>query len=346
LFVALSALVVVSAPLRIAAVGDIQMGQGWPEDHVRLPPDDAADFFTAVAPILQDADLTFGNLETTLADSGDSHKCDKRKKCYAYRVPTAFAQRLADAGFDVVSLANNHAQDFGRKGVAQTVEALERVGVRYSGANGEVARFQIDGRRVSVIAFGFGKSDFPLWNLKQARRLVREMARDSIVLVSFHGGSEGLAAKRVPEGIERYRGEFRGNLRVFTHAVVDAGADLVIGHGPHVLRGVELYKGRLIAYSLGNFASYRSLNIRGDLGVSCILRVGLADDGALRDAELIPVKLVRPGPPTPVDDPKAIAMVRWLSNKDFGDAVFDSDGRFHTLAPVAEKVTAEKQRPF
>ena len=97
-----------------------------------------------------------------------------------------------------------------------------------------------------------------------ARRLVREAdAHADIVVVTMHAGAEGSSRGTTPRTTEHYLGENRGNVRAFAHAVVDAGADLVAGHGPHVLRGMEWYRGRLIAYSLGNFAGYKVSRSRG-----------------------------------------------------------------------------------
>ena len=117
------------------------------------------------------------------------------------------------------------------------------------------------------------------------------------MIVSFHGGAEGNGRQRVPHAKELFYGENRGELRVFTHAVVDAGADLVLGHGPHVLRGMEIYGGRLIAYSLGNFATYRGMSLKGDLGTTIILEVRLGADGAFLGGKAHAVKQPAPGGP-------------------------------------------------
>ena len=113
------------------------------------------------------------------------------------------------------------------------------------------------------------------------------------MVVTFHGGAEGADKQHVKPGTEMFLGENRGNLMKFSHAVVDAGADLVVGHGPHVLRGMEWRKGRLIAYSLGNFAGHGSLNWDGVLGVSALLRVTLRGDGAWVQGKIVPVRIER-----------------------------------------------------
>ena len=105
-------------------------------------------------------------------------------------------------------------------------------------------------------------------------------AQADIVVVAMHAGAEGSGATHVPHGTETFLGENRGDSRRFSHAVIDAGADLVVGSGPHVIRGLERYHGRLIAYSLGNFAGYKNFGTGGTLSLSAILRVELRGDGA------------------------------------------------------------------
>ncbi len=134
----------------------------------------------------------------------------------------------------------------------------------------------------------------------------------------MHAGAEGNASTHVPFGVELHLGEQRGDTRAFAHAVVDAGADLVLGHGPHVLRGLEWYRGRLVAYSLGNFASYRNFALAGPSGVSGILRVSLGGDGSWRGGRLVPVRLVGDGTPELDRRDTAVDAIRALSETDFG----------------------------
>ncbi len=316
--------------VRIAAVGDMQLGMGWPADRVRLPPDDASGLFARVAPMLRDADITFGNLETALADSGDSRKCrPTSQNCYAFRAPTRFARAVRDAGFDVLSINNNHAGDFGEAGRTTTAAALDAVYIVHSGPASGVASWETKGLRIALIAFSTGEGPFRIQDIATARQQVIDADRDhDVVIVSFHGGAEGAGATRVPKAVERAYGEDRGDVYAFAHAMVDSGADLILGHGPHVLRGMETYRGRFIAYSLGNFSSWDTFNLRGPLGLSVILQVDFAPNGVVTDARLHPIFLDDPGIPTPDDQRRAIAIVRQLSESDFGDPLFDVDGRY------------------
>jgi hypothetical protein len=122
----------------------------------------------------------------------------------------------------------------------------------------------------------------------------------------------------VRPGTEWFLGENRGNSIAFTHAVVDAGADLVVGSGPHVLRGMEWYRGRLIAYSLGNFVGYHTLNTEGVTGVTGILQVTLGHRGELVAGDLVPLTIAGSGIPRPDPASAAHGLVRKLSRRDFG----------------------------
>jgi Bacterial capsule synthesis protein PGA_cap len=314
--------------LSVAAVGDVQLGMAWPPGHVVLPPDDAKDMFDGVKAALSQADLHFGNLETVLADSGESKKCGKKStKCYAFRVPTTFAQSLRGVGFDVMSIANNHAGDFGPAGRKSTMAALDAVGIRHSGPLGDIASFDVGGRRVALVGFSFGSDVYRIQDLVVARKLVADLKkRHDLVVVSFHGGAEGVGASRVPVGVENFLGENRGDVRAFAHTVVDAGADLVLGSSPHLLRAMELYKGRLIAYSLGNFCTWDTFNLSGPLGITGILKVSLAPNGVAMRVELVPAIIEKPG--RPVLDPlrQGVALVRTLSKLDFGSSLLDEGG--------------------
>lgn len=321
--------------LRIRAVGDVQMGMAWPTDRATLPPDDGAEIFTGVQSLLQDADITFGNLETVLMDEGDSTKCGPRStRCYAFRVPTRYAKTLKDAGFTVMSIANNHTGDFGEAGRQATIDALDDAGIAHSGPVGDIAALEAKGLRIGLVAFSTGGGVYRVQDIKTAQRVVAAVDRGhDLVVVSFHGGAEGTKAARVPQGTEYFLGENRGDLRAFARAVIDAGADLVLGHGPHLLRGMEHYRGRLIAYSLGNFSSWNTFNLKGALGVSAVLEATLAPNGVLLEAALHPVHLKKPGRPMPDPQARAFRIVRKLSRLDFGDPLFDTRGRFSPTPP-------------
>jgi poly-gamma-glutamate capsule biosynthesis protein CapA/YwtB (metallophosphatase superfamily) len=283
-----------------------------------LPSDGGASFFDEVDDLLT-GDVVLGNLEGTLASGGVSKCGSGSPNCFAFRTPPSYARHIDEAGFTVMNLANNHANDFGPSALRETVAALSRFGIRSTGRPGTVAVQKVGGQRVAILGFaGYEWAD-PLLDIPAARKRVQETARKAeIVIVTFHGGAEGSDRTHVPRGSEFFLGENRGDLRRFSKAVVDAGADLVIGHGPHVLRGMEVYKGRLVAYSLGNFGGYEVFGLNPTTSTSMVLQVTLEPDGRLRRARIRPTQLVGNGTPAPGGD--AIAVVRDLSREDFGAA--------------------------
>lgn len=326
--------------ITVAAVGDTMMGS----PPFRMPPDDGAGLFAGVADLL-DGDLVLANVEGTLS-TASGWKCpvpgpdateeerSSAASCYAFQSPPSYAGRLADAGITMANLANNHSYDFGPAGLDETVAALEDAGLPYTGTRDTIGVVETGGLYVAVLGFAPYEWADSLLDVDGAAARVEAAAADhDIVVVTFHGGAEGRDARNVPVGTETYLGEDRGDLRAFARAVVDAGADLVIGHGPHVLRGMEVYEGRLIAYSLGNFVAYGgAFNLSGTLSESMILRATLGRDGTFLGGDIVPVALDADGVPRPGGD--AIASVRELSQEDFGDAApaIAADG---TLAPPA-----------
>lgn len=307
------------ATLRIRSVGDMMIGTNFPAGY--LPANQGADSFTDVKATLQDADITFGNLEGPLCNgTAPSQKCANSSpgKCYAFRSPASYASYYKDAGFDLLSTANNHANDFGSDCRLETETLLDAQGIAHSGRPGDIASIEVNGFKVAMIAFYTSRSSHYLNDHDTAKKLVAsQAATHDIVIVSFHGGAEGSKALHVPNGSETFYGENRGNLRKFTHDVIDAGADLVIGHGPHVLRGIETYNNKLIAYSLGNFATYGRFNISGYAGMGVILETTLDANGNFIAGEIISTKQVGRGVPTLDEEHKAVDLIRTLSNEDF-----------------------------
>ena len=157
--------------------------------------------------------------------------------------------------------------------------------------------------------------------MRVAQALVRKAAAQAdLVVVAMHAGAEGSGATHVPHGTETFLGENRGDSRRFAHAVVDAGADLVVGSGPHVIRGMERYHGRLIAYSLGNFVGYKNFGTGGTLSLSAILSVQLRGDGAFVGGTWTSLRLDGDALPHPDPSHASARLVAQLSREDFGAA--------------------------
>lgn len=315
-----------------------QVTVGWVGDMVLgsahgLPPEEGRGLLRDVRPVLRRPDLMLGNYEGTLSEGGVS-KCagGVSSSCFAFQAPRRFAATLAWAGFDLVNLANNHAFDFGAEGRRQTVNALRGAGVKHTGGPNEVTFVRRGGTRIAVLGFAPYPWAAPLLDLARARAMVERAARRAeVVIVLMHAGAEGSDRTRTPDGPEFAYGESRGDTRAFAHTVVDAGADLVLGSGPHVVRGIESYRGRLIAYSLGNFVGYETFPTAGVLGLSGVLRVTLRGDGRVRRARWLSTLLDGPGFARPDPANASGELVAQLSRTDFGEHAFD----FASEAPVS-----------
>ena len=301
--------------LRIRAVGDVMLGTDFPEGY--LPPQDM-NVLQGVKELLQGAEVVFANLEGPLCDGGESTKCGPGGRCYAFRMPGRYVHHLKEAGINVVSTANNHSGDFGEECSRQTEAFLDSVGIAWSGPPGSMAFLQHHGRRVAVLAFHTSPRTNNLNDLPAALALLAQAKKQAHwVVVSFHGGAEGAAATRVAQGREMFLKENRGDLRLFARSMVEAGADVVLGHGPHVLRGMELWKGKLIAYSLGNFATYGRFGLAGPLGVGAVLEVVLDEEGHFVEGQLFSTQQEGKGIVQADAQGKAFGAVRELSMLDF-----------------------------
>jgi poly-gamma-glutamate capsule biosynthesis protein CapA/YwtB (metallophosphatase superfamily) len=312
-------------PITITAVGDIMLGSPFPNE-TRMPPNDGADLLKDVTPVLSAADIAFGNMEGPIVDGGISEKCGTPKpgqpvRCFAFRMPTRYAKHLKAAGFDVMSIANNHASDFGEAGRASTRRTLDELGIKHIGSDRDrysTAYLEVNGHTVAFVGFAHNAIQPNVNDLDTARRLVQEADKKAdIVVVSFHGGAEGTGAQNVPKRTELFYGEQRGNLPLFAHTVIDAGADLVIGHGPHVLRGMEIYKDRLIDYSLGNFATYGWFRLEAETALTIILEVKLDATGKFIGGTIHPARQEGRGIPVLDETGAAIKKIRSLSEMDF-----------------------------
>lgn len=336
--------------ITIAAVGDVMMGTSFPIDSSctppdttkYLPPDDGKHLFTPIIDDLKAADVVFCNLEGALLDGGTPRKkCENPKYCYLFRTPTCYVQNLVAAGFNMASLANNHARDF-HESMASTIQVLDRVGITHSGLPGDIARLTVKNHKIGMIAFAPYEGLYDFLETETAEKIVAKLAKKfDILLVSFHGGAEGAQYIHVPDSMEIYYGEERGHLRDYTHRMIDAGADLVLGHGPHVPRGLELYKNRLIAYSLGNFCTFERFSLKGPNGLAFILKADLKPSGEFVRGKIIACKQVDPGGPQPDSTQAVIRLLARLSKEDFpmSDAIIDSEGNIS----IKKRVTTFKE---
>jgi len=319
----------------IIGVGDMMLGTNFPDDGY-LPPNGGHDLLREVAPVLLDADVTFGNLEgVILNEGGDAKKCKDPKLCYIFRSPEFLAQHFVDAGFDVLSTANNHAGDFGDPGRKNTQRVLDSLGLYHAGqVNTPYVTFMLEGMKYGFAAFSPNTNTMSINDHKAAAAIVQHLdSVADIVIVSFHGGAEGSKYLHVPRQQEIFYGENRGNVYQFAHDMVDAGADIIFGHGPHVTRAIDVYKDRFIAYSLGNFCTYARFNLRGENGLAPIVKVFTDHQGKFLWGEITPVIQLGAGGPSIDSKGRVINTIRSLTEKDFPkvQVSIDDSGRINYL---------------
>lgn len=245
-------------PITILLGGDVNMGRNIGKKII------AGDInypFAHISDTLKDADITFVNLESQLADLGGETQSPTNE--FRFAGPPESAQSLANAGIDIVSVANNHMWDYGRDRLFETLNHLETAGVVYVGANrqGDLARFkskiiEVRGVRIGFLAMttllnGYensGATKYVSFNDRAAMEAeifrLRQEGLADFILVSIHTGTE-YQTKPGQAMVELSRG------------LIDSGADVIVGHHPHVPQPIEVYDGKLILYSLGNFAFWQ-----------------------------------------------------------------------------------------
>lgn len=291
--------------ITIVGGGDVMLGGPWEsqvaQDGYRYP-------FKQVSSLLQKADLSFVNLEAPLTTRGTEFV----GKTYRFRVNPKAAIALKQSGITTVTLANNHSMDYGALGLADTLQYLRQAGVDAVGAGmnrTEARRIQFYTVRGTTVAFlGYSLTlpqEFWAANARPGTAVLREVdvrediaaarKRAAIVIVAVHWGAEGSTALR----------EYQPRL---AHMMIDAGADVILGHHPHILQGMEHYKQGLIFYSLGNFAFASKSRI-----ATRTMLVRLRFEGKKRLAELIPLTIDhrRVGfQPTPLSGTGADELIR------------------------------------
>lgn len=317
--------------ISIVAVGDIMIGSAYPTKS-NLPPDDAINSFKAVDSLLQ-GDIVFGNLEGCLLDNGKSTKCKdpNSNSCFAFRMPERYAGIIKKAGFNLLSIANNHVGDFGLKGRARTTQILDSLNIHYAGLQSHPSiLFEKDSVKYAFCAFAPNENTLSINQIDSAKKLVSYLKEQAgIVIVSFHGGAEGARFEHVPKRKEIFYQENRGDVYAFAHAVIDAGADVVLGHGPHVTRAVEVYRNKFIAYSLGNFCTYGMFSLKGPNGIAPLLQLKINAKGDFLYADIVSVKQSKTSRLTldPLDN--AFKKLKFLTDTDFPGHNLEFSGRGH-----------------
>jgi poly-gamma-glutamate capsule biosynthesis protein CapA/YwtB (metallophosphatase superfamily) len=278
-------------------------------------------------------DVRFGNLEgTILNEGGEVKKCDDSTKCYAFRQPEYTFDYVKNAGFNFLSIANNHIGDFGETGRANTINVLKRNGFKYAGLQRcPWDTLTIKGKVIGFIAFAPNTQCLRIENLEEVSKRVKELDKIAdIIIVSFHGGAEGSSHRHVTRETEIYYEEDRGNVYQFARTVIDAGADVVLGHGPHVTRAIDLYKGKFISYSMGNFCTYARFNLKGSNGVAPLFQLEIDKEGNLVKGMVVSTKQLGEGGPRLDKTNRAWNEIKELTMEDIPETPieFMANGKF------------------
>jgi poly-gamma-glutamate capsule biosynthesis protein CapA/YwtB (metallophosphatase superfamily) len=326
--------------ITIVAVGDIMMGTDYPNTRT-LPPKDGANLFKDVQQYLEPFDLTFGNLEGVMGRGGVAKSCNQPQYCYTFRMPAHYTNHLKKAGFDVVSIANNHANDFGAGGRKASAAVLDTSGIFYAGSEDKpYTIFEKDSIKYGFLAAAPNSGCFSMKEYKKAAKMVAMLdSLCDIVIVSFHAGAEGAGATHTPRKDELFLGSNRGNVYKFAHDCIDAGADILLGHGPHVTRAVELYKDRFITYSMGNFCTYAKFSLKGPKGVGPILHLQVNKEGKYLGGKVISTKQLGEGIPVYDEELQAFKQLMALSLEDFPESPLAFSLTNGTMSPIKPIIT-------
>ncbi len=317
--------------ITIVAVGDIMMGTNYPSESY-LPPKDVK----LMAPMLEYfkfGDIVFGNLEGTVLNSGGEVKsCSNPSTCYAFRQPEYFLDQLKEAGFNMLSVANNHVGDFGATGRKNTIKALTERGFCFAGQTScPTGVMNVKGMKIGFTAYAPNNGCMSLNDHELMVKTVKQLKSTcDIVIVSFHGGAEGASASHVPKKTEMFLGENRGNVTEFARKAIDAGADVILGHGPHVSRAIDCYKGKFITYSMGNFCTYGRFNLKGSAGIAPLFQLKLKKDGTFVEGKIVSIIQIGEGGPIPDKNLSVLKEIKELTLSDFPTSTvkFDEEGYF------------------
>jgi hypothetical protein len=304
-------------------VGDIMLGTDYPSEKYLPPGNTCYPLLSEVKPYLKNADITFGNVEGVFAgDKGTPKHCNNPDQCYVFRMPVEYADCLTDAGFDIVSVANNHVNDFGKPGQENTVKVLEDAGLAFAGFfSHPFTIYEYQNHKIGFCAFSPNTGVVDLRDLNGALEIIDTLEKQcDIVMVSIHGGAEGKNHQHITRKDEVYLGHNRGNIYQFAHQLVDAGADIIFGHGPHVTRAMEIYNDRFIIYSLGNFCTYARFNISGPNGIAPMVKLWVNNDGKFIKGKVFPVYQSGEGGARIDPHNRAIYKLKDLTKTDFPEA--------------------------
>ena len=320
--------------LSIVMVGDVMLGTNYPSGNYLPPGNNCYPLLDSVKHNIRRADISFCNLEGVFAgESGTPKYCKDPKNCYVFRMPDEYIDCLCDGGFNLLSVANNHVNDFGTEGRLHATGVLEKAGFNFAGfSDRPYTLFEAEGLLVGFCAFAPNSGVVDLRDLDQAEAIVRFLSDTcDIVIVSMHAGAEGRDHQHVTREKEIFLGADRGNVYKFAHRMIDAGADVIIGHGPHVTRAMEIYNDRFIAYSLGNFATYSRFNLSGPNGIAPLVQISIDREGKFLSGIITPTMQTGEGGARIDPEKRVIWKIQELNRIDFPDNILLIDNQGNIL---------------
>lgn len=328
-----------NAPLQICSGGDVLLGTNIGFPTLRLSPDSV---LAPLKPLVARADIVLLNIEGAIGSGPVASKCGPNSShCFAFRMPPRAAnalRRLNPQSIIVGNIANNHALDAGEKGRLQTIKRLLDADITVTGQDTVPALVSLaSGDTVAFLGFHTSKDTPDARDTALVNRLVRRAATKwPLVIVTMHLGSEGLTRSRVRDHTEYFLTTDRGNPIAFAEAAVTAGAALVIGHGPHAVRGIEWTdKGALIAYSLGNLVTYGPFSMKNNANLGGVLCANINTAGRVQASRFISTVQDKAGLVRLDPLESAGWLVDKFSRRDLARAIRFHEGGQLTPAPSA-----------
>ena len=314
--------------ITLKLVGDIVLPRNFTKGTNQKEPKIDNTYLDPLKPYLQGQDLLIGNLEGAITNYSIPRKAAGDNK-YSFRSDYKSAEILKDLKFDCLHIANNHTRDFYDQGLWDTRDFCQKNGILAAGLKDEIVCKDIRGVRFSFVGFHYANPEYfnSIHNTEKAVELIKCARENSdVVVVTIHAGAEGASSANVSDKEEAYFREKRGNIYAFSRLLIDHGADLIVTSGPHIVRPIEIYKGKLIAYSLGNFLGYGGAFSRaGHLNYSLILDVTVNASGDFVRGKVIPLVFDSNGIPQYDKKGKIIEIINKLNKTNFPHNTLEID---------------------
>ena len=293
--------------IRIAAVGDLVFSENSQTNRLA---------FNDFLPQLTQADLTLGNLEGPITTHPTSRKPFIAGRSYSFRFPIDTAVVLKNANFHILSIANNHSNDYGPVGFADTRQHLSAAGLEATGLKDSHVIRTVRGIKVGVIAL----AHYPMFNnvldIEATARLVAQVRSQSDVVVLFYQlGGEGDGHALLNNEDVVFLGEQRGNARKFAQAMVKAGASALVGHGPHLVRAAECVDGVPVLHSIGNFVSSGGLSVNSLANVTVFTELLFDPSGRFKAVRLTPATFDKNRLPMIDHSGRALNLINWFNRQ-------------------------------